>query len=94
MKVKSGREDNRVVLAENHPEHPDGFAFVAGPYRNKLNPDGTAVLDESGEPVKVPNIVEVHETPRVRRLLQEGVLVKVGSTPAKTAVKSKASRGK
>lgn len=29
--VQPGKDDGRVALFENHPDHPGGEAFVAGP---------------------------------------------------------------
>lgn len=74
--VKSGRDDDRVVLWEVSPEHPaDDFgqheAFVAG---------------------KDSAPVEVATTPRVNQLVRDGELVEVSApaadakaAPAKTA---------
>lgn len=30
IRVRSGRQDNRVALWEQHPDHPGGEVFVAG----------------------------------------------------------------
>lgn len=64
IKVRSNRDDSRVALWEQHPDHPNGEVFVAG-----------------------ENIVEVAETPRVKRLLAEERLVKVSAADAKAAEK-------
>ncbi len=92
--VQSTRDDNRVVLYEQHPKHPGGEAFVAGKSRNKLKADGRPVL-RNGTPVLEDNVVEVFPSARVNQLLGNGPLVKVepkkssGSKAATTSGDSK-----
>lgn len=84
IKVHSGREDDRVVLSERHPDHPGGEVFIAGQYRNKLNKDGSPAMS-GGEAVRELNVVEVAKTPRVLAALHSGALVEAKSAPAAKA---------
>lgn len=64
LKVKSNRDDARVVLYESDPRHPDGEAFVAG---------------AAGLPKEEWPVVLVYATPGVMGKLAERQLIEVGS---------------